>query len=300
MKLPRSVVYIIIFFSMLFWGMSFVWTKIVLNYYEPITTIFLRLVLSTVILFTGLKLFNRIEKIRKEDYKLFLVSAFFNPFLYFLGENFGVKYSTATISAVIIATIPLFVPMVAYFALSERLKKINIIGIIISFIGITVMMVNKDLSLNASPFGVACLFLAVGSAVIFSIMLKILARKYSAFTIIATQNLIGVVLFLPIFLVFDYQSFILVKPNAELISSLILLSFFASSLAFVFFTIGTREIGVSKTSVFSNIIPVFTAIFSYFILSEYFNLNKIMGMIIVLFGIFVTQIGNLKKFKAQK
>lgn len=297
MKLSRPVVYIIILFSMLFWGMSFVWTKIVLNYYEPITTIFLRLVLSTVILFSGLMLFNRIEKIRKEDYKLFLISAFFNPFLYFLGENFGVKYATATISAVIIATIPLFVPMVAYFALSEKLKKINIIGIIISFIGITVMMVNKDLTLNASPFGVSCLFLAVGSAVIYSIMLKILAEKYSAFTIVATQNLIGVILFLPIFLVFDYQSFILVKPNAELISSLVLLSFFASSLAFVFFTIGTREIGVSKTAVFSNIIPVFTAIFSYFILSEYFNLNKIVGMIIVLFGLFFTQIGRLKKFK---
>ena len=297
MKLPRSVVYIIILFSMLFWGMSFVWTKIVLNYYEPITTIFLRLVLSTVILFSGLMLFNRIEKIRKEDYKLFLVSAFFNPFLYFLGENFGIKYATATISAVIIATIPLFVPMVAYFALSEKLKKINIIGIIISFIGITVMMVNKDLSLNASPFGISCLFLAVGSAVIYSIMLKILAGKYSAFTIVATQNLIGVILFLPIFLVFDYQSFILVKPNAELISSLVLLSFFASSLAFVFFTIGTREIGVSKTAVFSNIIPVFTAIFSYFILSEYFNMNKIVGMVIVLFGVFFTQVGRLKKFK---
>ncbi|MCK4678108.1 MAG: DMT family transporter [Bacteroidales bacterium] len=297
MKLSRPVIYIIILFSMLFWGMSFVWTKIVLNYYEPITTIFLRLVLSTIILFSGLMLFKRVEKIRKEDYKLFLVSAFFNPFLYFLGENFGVKYSTATISAVIIATIPLFVPMVAYFALSERLKKINLIGIIISFTGITVMMVNKDLTLNASPFGVACLFLAVGSAVIYSIMLKILAGKYSAFTIVAVQNLIGVILFLPIFLVFDYQSFILVKPNVELISSLILLSFFASSLAFVFFTIGTREIGVSKTAVFSNIIPIFTAVFSYFILSEYFNLNKIVGMIIVLFGVFFTQIGRLKKLK---
>lgn len=297
MKLSRPVIYIIILFSMLFWGMSFVWTKIVLNYYEPITTIFLRLVLSTIILFSGLMLFKKVEKIRKEDYKLFLVSAFFNPFLYFLGENFGVKYSTATISAVIIATIPLFVPMVAYFALSERLKKINLIGIIISFTGITVMMVNKDLTLNASPFGVACLFLAVGSAVIYSIMLKILAGKYSAFTIVAVQNLIGVILFLPIFLVFDYQSFILVKPNVELISSLILLSFFASSLAFVFFTIGTREIGVSKTAVFSNIIPIFTAVFSYFILSEYFNLNKIVGMIIVLFGVFFTQIGRLKKLK---
>jgi drug/metabolite transporter (DMT)-like permease len=55
-----------------------------------------------------------------------------------------------------------------------------------------------------------------------------------------------------------------------------------------------HKLGVSRTNVFSNTIPVFTAIFSYLILSELFNLNKILGMIIVITGVMLTQ---LERFK---
>ena len=274
---------------MLFWGMSFVWTTVVLKYYDPISTIFLRLVLSTIILFSGLALFKKLEKINKEDYKLFLVSALFNPFFYFLGENFGLKYSTPTIASVLIATIPLFVPVAAYFMLKERVSRMSIIGIIISFWGIIVMLVNRDLSLNTPPLGAGLLGIAVASAVFYTILIKRLSPKYSAFTIIAVQNLIGIIYFLPLFLIFGLNKFVQVKPNFELISSLVALAFFCSTLAFVFFTISIKNIGVSRTSVFGNLIPVFTAIFSFIILSEQFNLNKIVGMGIVMIGVVLAQ-----------
>ena len=274
---------------MLFWGMSFVWTTVVLKYYDPISTIFLRLVLSTIILFSGLALFKKLEKINKEDYKLFLVSALFNPFFYFLGENFGLKYSTPTIASVLIATIPLFVPVAAYFMLKERVSRMSIIGIIISFWGIIVMLVNRDLSLNTPPLGAGLLGIAVASAVFYTILIKRLSPKYSAFTIIAVQNLIGIIYFLPLFLIFGLNKFVQVKPNFELISSLVALAFFCSTLAFVFFTISIKNIGVSRTSVFGNLIPVFTAIFSFIILAEQFNLNKIVGMGIVMIGVVLAQ-----------
>jgi len=275
---------------MIFWGFSFVWSKIVLNYYDPITTVLLRLILSSAIMFIGLKIFNRIQKIKKEDYKLFLLSALLNPFLYFLGENYGLKYSSPTIAAVIIATIPLFTPILGYISFREKLSKLNIAGLFVSFFGVVFMLIDKDLNFSASPVGVAWLFLAVITAVFYAVMLKKLAFKYDAFTIIATQNLIGAFYFLPVFFIFDFQQFIQVKPNAELITSLLLLAFFASSLAFAFFTIGAREIGISKTSLFSNLIPVFTAIFSYFILKETFELEKIAAMVVVLSGVLLSQI----------
>src|ERR1035437_977874 len=103
-KNKKVQLYIIIVLSMVFWGMSFVWSTIVFRYLEPITTVFFRLILSSGILFAGLKIFGKIEKIKREHYKMFLISALFNPFLYFLGENFGLKNTSATISAVIIAT----------------------------------------------------------------------------------------------------------------------------------------------------------------------------------------------------
>ncbi len=275
---------------MIFWGMSYVWTSIVFKYYHPITTIFLRLVISSSILVAYIFISGKAEKLKKEDRWLFLISGFLNPFLYFLGENYGLKYSTPTISSVIIATIPVFIAMVGYFLLKEKLSFLNITGIIVSFLGIGIMLVNPDLSLNSSLKGVFLLLGAVASAVIYIVFLKRLALKYSALTIITYQNLIGIIYFLPLFIIFDFRHFITIKPNMELVSSLLQLSFFASSLAFIFYTMAVKEIGVSRTSVFTNLIPVVTAIFSAIFISEIFTWTKITGMATVIIGVMVTQV----------
>ncbi len=288
----KTFIYILAILSMLFWGMSFVWTSIVFRYYNPITTIFLRLVISSLILFLVLIIFMKLEKVRKQDIGLFLISSLFNPFLYFLGENFGLKYTSPTISAVIIATIPVFTPVVAWFTLRERLLPVNIAGILISFAGIMIMLINPDLSLNADPLGVALLFFAVVAAIGYSVLLKKLAERYSALAIITYQNMLGVLYFLPIFLIFELDHFLQVQPDFTLVSSLIQLSVFASSLAFIFYTIVIRHIGISKTNVFINTIPVFTAIFSYIFIAEMMGINKIAGIIIVISGVFLSQLGN--------
>jgi drug/metabolite transporter (DMT)-like permease len=286
----RLGIYPIILLSMIFWGMSYVWTSIVFKYYHPITTIFLRLVISSSILVAYIFITGSAEKLKKEDRWLFLISAFLNPFLYFLGENYGLKYSTPTISSVIIATIPVFIAMVGYFLLKEKLSFLNITGIIVSFLGIGIMLVNPDLSINSSLKGVFLLLGAVASAVIYIIFLKRLALKYSALTIITYQNLIGIIYFLPLFIIFDFRHFVTIRPNTELISSLLQLSFFASSLAFIFYTMAVKEIGVSRTSVFTNLIPVITAIFSAIFISEIFTWTKITGMATVIIGVMVTQV----------
>jgi drug/metabolite transporter (DMT)-like permease len=275
---------------MVLWGMSFVWTTIVFRYYSPITTVFLRLVISFLLLFAGILLFGKLEKIKKNDIKFFLVSAGLNPFLYFLGESYGLKMSSSTISAVVIATIPLFTPIVAYLTLNERLSKLNVIGMITSFSGIIVMIVNKNLSLNASPAGIGLLLFAVATAVGYSVFLKKLSSRYSAFTIIAVQNMIGAIYFLPFFILLEWKLFVVVRPDFSLVSSLLALAVFCSTVAYVFFTISTREMGVNKTNVFSNLIPVFTGVFSYFILGELFTLQKIIGMAVVVFGLYLSQV----------
>jgi len=293
--LVDSWIYILVLLSMIFWGLSFVWSTIVFRYYNPVTTIFLRLLLSSLILLSFMKITGKLEKIRKEDRKLLILSAFFNPFLYFLGENFGLKYSTPTITSVIIATIPVFTPLAAYLTMRESVTWMNVAGIIISFIGIGIMLINPDLSLNASPAGAILLMGAVTSAIIYTVLLKKLIIKYSPLTIITYQNTLGAFYFLPIFLIFDFSHFITVKPNAELITSLLQLALFASSLAFIFYAVGVKRIGMIRTNVFSNLIPVFTAIFSAIFISENFTSTKIAGMTVVILGVMVTQLKWLRQ-----
>lgn len=275
---------------MFFWGMTFVWTKIALNYWEPFTIILARLIISTLILYGFLWIFKKKESINRSDLGLFFLSALFNPFFYFIGENYGVKFSTASVSSVMIATIPVFTAIMAYFVYKERLSPINIVGMALSIAGIIIMLSGPGFSLASSLKGLLWLLFAVVSAVFYAIVLKKLTYKYSSTTIIAFQNFLGIFLFLPFFFIFDYNHFITVPITGELIFSIVELAFFGSSLAFIFFTIGMREIGVTRTSLFSNLIPFFTAVFSFILLKESFTAVKIAGMVIVIAGVVLSQV----------
>ncbi|MCK7531384.1 MAG: DMT family transporter [Marinilabiliales bacterium] len=104
--------------------------------------------------------------------------------------------------------------------------------------------------MNASPLGIALLLFAVATAVSYSVFLKKLSLRYSAFTIIAVQNLIGAIYFFPFFLFLEWNIFISVKPDFTMVSSLLALAVFCSSLAYVFFTIATREMGCKQDQCF--------------------------------------------------
>ena len=149
---------------MFFWGMSFIWFKIVNQYYHPITIIFIRLVISSIILFTSYKIINKPDKIDRADYKYFFIAFLCQPFFYFLGESFGLSMVSSTIASIIISSIPVFAPIVGFIFLRERISLLNILGIFISFVGIAVMILKKDMSFSAEPIGILLLFFAIMSA----------------------------------------------------------------------------------------------------------------------------------------
>jgi drug/metabolite transporter (DMT)-like permease len=281
---------------MLFWGLSFVWFKIVVKCYDPITIIFLRLVISGLLMVLFMKLTRSDQTIKREHLKYFLLLSFSQPFCYFLGESFGLTMVSSTIASVIIATIPLFSPVAAYFMVKEKVNIHIMAGIIVSFAGILLMLLNPDLSLNASIKGVMLLFVAVFSAVAYSVIIRKITHEYNSVTIITYQNLIGAIYFLPLFLIFDFKHFITIKPTWETILAMLQLAVFASTLAFVFYIVAIKGMGMIKANVFTNLIPVFTGIFSFFILGETFTAFKIAGMILVMFGVLVSQSHRIGRF----
>ncbi len=289
MKPGLLTYYLLAVFSMLFWGLTFVWFKIANNYYEPITIIFIRLILSSVFLFSFILAGKKNERIHREDYKWVALLALAQPFFYFLGESFGLKYVSSTISSAIIATIPLFSPLAAMWFTREKTSIYTWSGILVSFAGIIFMLVNPDLSLNAAPKGILLLFFAVFSAVVYSVIVKKLTHKYSALTIISRQNLIGAFYFLPLFLIVDLKGFLLVKPNTDLVLAMLQLAVFGSCLAYLFFIMAVARLGMVKANIFTNLIPVFTAVAAYFVLTETFTFQKIAGIALVVMGIVVSQ-----------
>ncbi|MDF1546340.1 MAG: DMT family transporter [Bacteroidales bacterium] len=289
-KHPVVLTYIAMLGAMLFWGFSFIWTKKLLQFYEPFTILLLRLIISSLfLLVTGLAL-KKLQAIKLKDIRIIALLAFFEPFLYFIGEAYGLKYVSATASSVLIATIPLFSPVAAWFFFKDKLSILNFAGILISIIGIYLVILNENYELDASFIGILFMGLAVFSAIGYSVVVMNAAKRYNVFSIIFYQNLFGILFFLPFFFYFDFEHFIQVEITLEIIKPLMALAILASSVAFMLFTYGIRELGLVKANSISNIIPVFTAIFSYLVLDEILSGINIIGILIVLSGLFLTQL----------
>jgi drug/metabolite transporter (DMT)-like permease len=276
--------------SMIFWSFSFIWFKVANEYYRPVTIVFIRLVISIILLTTYLVLTGKFMKIRKEDRRFFFMLAMFEPFLYFLGESFGLTYVSATVGSVIISTIPVVATVGAWLILRERLKLINYAGIILSFIGIIVFILNKDGSLSFNVKGLALLSFAVISAVGYNITLSRLVDHYSPVYIVNVQNVLGALFFLPVFLIFDLRPFIDAPHSFRSFIPIIELSVFASCGAFILYAYSVRSLGITRANVFSNCIPIFTAFFSFLLMGEKLTIQNITGMGIVVAGLFLSQI----------
>ncbi|MGD2034457.1 MAG: DMT family transporter, partial [Bacteroidales bacterium] len=281
-------VYFMLIITMICWGMSFIWYKQAYPKFKPVTVIQLRLVLSVPLLFAFSLVFKRLMPLKKEDIKYFFFIALFEPFLYFLGESHGLQVVSSTLASILIATVPLFAPFFAYYFFREKLSVNNYLGIVISFAGV-LMVVYADGKLGDAPwYGVLLIMLAVFSTQGYAIVLKKLSDNYNALTIVSYQNLIGALYFLPLFLAVDLKDFMQTRFEWKEFLPVFYLSFFASTIAFIFFVQGIKRFGVSKAIVFTNFIPVVTAVLAVPILNETMTFSKAAGIFITIAGLFMS------------
>ncbi len=276
--------------AMIFWSLSFVWVKETYVFFTPITLVFFRLILSSLLLWTIGKALGRINPIKKGTLNYLLLLAFFEPLCYFLGESFGLTMVSPTMGALIIATAPLMVALFSAWVLKEKLPLINLIGSLLSFGGVLFLLLLKDQNLTGQLWGVLLMFVAVFSIVGYTFVLHKVADDYSPLSIITYQNTFGILMFAPLFFIFDWQTLSLTDVPQGVWYKLLMLAVFASSLAYLFFIDAIRNIGLAKANYFINMIPVFTAIFAVSRGHDSFSTGLLLGIGLVVTGLFISQV----------
>jgi drug/metabolite transporter (DMT)-like permease len=109
------------------------------------------------------------------------------------------------------------------------------------------------------------------------------------------QNIIGATLFFPLFLIFDYNHFIKQELTFRTFLPVLELALFASCGAFILFAWSVSKMGITRANVFTNSIPIFTALFAFFILDEKLSFRNIVGMAVVIAGIIMSQVNGREK-----
>lgn len=285
--------YVAIMFSMLFWGISFVWTKQLLNADFPVCTIVLfRLLIASVIFVTFFKLRGKLERIRRGDVRQFLLLAFFEPFLYFIGEDFGLKYVDASFASVMIALIPIVVSVTMYFCEHEPLSWRLLVGTLISIFGIGLMSFNPSNTLSFSWKGFSLLLIALFAAGGYSVLLVRLLKNYGPVTVTTYQNLMAIPLYLPLVCVFDLHHWNAIQWTFSSVFNLVCLAVFCSAGAYMLYSYAAKQISITKLSVFTNAIPIVTILIASLFGLEVFTAQKFIGIFIVVLGVLFSQMKN--------
>ena len=261
----KTLIYISSAFAIILWGMSYIWTDKLLKLGIPVFYfVFVRILIAGLVLFLLNAAYGRIKRIQRQDIKKFLLLALFEPFIYFVCETYGVELTSPTISAMIIATIPIFSIAAGRIFFKERITGINIAGVVLSLVGIIMVIMKGDIAGKDLVWGIILLLIAVIAEVGHASITKSLSGNYSSQIIVMYQFLIGSVYLLPLFLWKGLNGF-----NEEVYFSgdvwypIICLAFLCSSLAFSLWVSTIKNLGVAKSSIFSALIPVVTALIAW-------------------------------------
>lgn len=287
----KLLVYLVSVFAIILWGISYIWTDILIKLDIPVFYfVFVRILLAGIILFLFNAASGRVTRIHRKDLPKFLLLALFEPFIYFLCESYGLKETgSPTLSAMIIATIPLFSIVAGRLFFNERINIVNIAGIILSLSGICLVVMSKDQIGENVVIGIILLVIAVLSEVGHASVTKSLSRNYCSQVIVMYQFLIGSVYLLPLFITKGLGNFSMRYLSAEVLYPIFCLAFLCSSLAFSLWVSTIKSLGVAKSSIFSALIPVVAAIVAWILGHESLNGRQAIGILLSTVGVILSQ-----------
>ena len=217
--------------------------------------------------------------------------SFCEPFIYFICETFGLKETgSPTLSAMIIATIPIFSIGAGIIFFKEKINAVNIGGILLSLVGIVmVAMAKGDVGENFI-WGIILLLIAVLSEVGHASLTKSLSGTYSSQIIVMYQFLIGSVYLLPLFIWKGLDGFDTARYfSVEVWHPILCLAVLCSSLAFTLWVSTIKTLGVAKSSIFSALIPVASALIAWLIGREILTPHQWIGIAISAIGVILSQ-----------
>ena len=274
---------IYMFIATIFFGMTYVLTKICLNYSTEFHIISFRFLIAFIVslIFLQKKIFP--IKIKEFIYSLILSIILF---LVFITMTIGVKYTTATNASFLISLSIIFIPFFSWIFNKEKPKKNIFVVLIIALIGIMLLTLDKNLELHIGD--ILCLICSL----LFSfhiIITERFVRNNNPITLGVLQ--FGGVAILSFLVQYPIEKFTLPK-NEKFWISLMILSVFCTALAYIIQTVSQKKLSSTLVGFILSLEPIFSGIFGYFILNEYLSLQQYIGALLLLISVIYVTMKN--------
>lgn len=280
---------LLLLLAVVLWGLSFIATKITLEYLTPVEIIAVRLLLGVPILYLAMKIKKLKLNFDGNDIPVLIIASLILGF-HFVIQAVGLIYTTATNTAWLIATIPAFIAILSFIFLKEKLTWLKIIGIFIATIGVLLLVSHGRLS-NLDWLQSIGDWIILGSCVtwsVYTIITRNVTRRRDPLAISVSLLLIPAVL-LAIFTLINTPLSKFVNLPANVIWILIFLGVFCLGLAHWLWLEALSRKGATNVGVFLYFEPISTTLAAIPILGEKLTIFVVIGAILIVSGVYLVE-----------
>lgn len=289
----NKMVYLAAIVAVIFWGFSFVWEHFLISKNIEIFAFILeRMALAALILWGIGVATRKLQRLDNKGFWWMFLLAFSEPFIYFIGENYGIKFTSSVIASLMMTLCPVFSMIGDRIFYKNKISKSSIWGALIAIIGVFCVVFKKgEQPGNHLIAGLLLLIVAVMASTGYMVCSKRLSVKYNAYTIVTWQFTFGAILFTPLFLLSGCRGLTSTFFTLDVQLTIFALAAACSGLCFGLWAYATAKLGITKTSFFSTLIPAVTAIvaFLFYPSQEPFSWLKVAGLVITVAGVTYVQ-----------
>ncbi|MDX1344109.1 MAG: DMT family transporter [Reinekea sp.] len=273
--------------AMLLWGSSFIALKVAVNEMSPMVVVFVRMAIGATAFLVVWPWLRHGFNYQPGDWKFLLGMAFFEPCLYFLFESQALLYTSAGQAGMVTSMLPLMVAIAAFFFLGERNTLKQWVGFGVAVAGVLWMSLTGEDSAQApnALLGNFLEFMAMVTAVGYTLLVKHLTKRYSAFVLTALQSFVGTVFFLPLALMSEWPA----QISLLSVGTLIYLGLVITLGAYGLYNYSLAHVKASTAAGYTNLLPAFSLLFSMLLLGERLTLSQWIAVAIVFIGVYLSQ-----------
>ena len=279
--------------AVLIWSLNIAVTRYVADYISPVSISFYRWFVAFLILtpFMLPNVWKQRAVIGKDLGKLAVLSAF--GMVLYQGLSYtAAHYTTATNMGIVNAFVPVFTIFISYLILKDVPNRFAIFGSLLSFAGLIYVMSQGHISSlfeQGGHWGDAVMVVAVSFYAFYGVFLKKWQLKLPLLTSLYVQIGFALLYHVPFLLWFGLDGI-----NADNAASVLYAGVFPSLIAPLLWMVAVQAIGPNRTSIFMNLMPVFTAIIASLWLSEHWTIYHTIGGMMILVGIIMAQKKTIK------
>jgi drug/metabolite transporter (DMT)-like permease len=277
-------------FAVIVWGASFIATKIVLRDITPVAVVWLRFAMGVVILGIAVVMRKQFSLLLRNEWLYFALLGFLGITFHQWLQSNALETSEASTTAWIVSTTPVFMALLGWVVLREKLVWIKITGILLAFVGVLLVVYDGNLgAISLRNFGKPGDILILISAVNWAVFSVLSRRGLKAHS--ATLMMFYVMSFGWVFTSILFFSTTNISEMGRLTTNgwlgILFLGIFCSGLAYIAWYDALKALTTAGTGVFLYIEPLVAVVVAFFILGEAITAASLLGGGIIILGVWL-------------